>query len=163
MDGSASGPSRRLLGWTLVGGQAALIAGLVLTPARDDWPVPDPLRHTGDVLTAAGLAGMVVAGLGLGRGLTATPLPNRSARLRTGGLFAHVRHPIYTALLLFAIGRVVVSGSLVRVGLFGLLLVLLTGKARWEERLLTERFPDYPAYARRVPRFLPRPSRGGWR
>ena len=55
-------------------------------------------------VTVAGLAGMGVAGLGLGRGLTATPVPNRSAQLRTGGLYAWVRHPLYTALLVFAVG-----------------------------------------------------------
>lgn len=159
MDSTEPGPSRRLLGWTLVGGQVALLGALVLTPTRDDWAVPVPLRVAGDVLTAAGIAGMAAAGLGLGRGLTATRLPNRAARLRTTGLYTHMRHPIYSALLMFAAGRVVVSGSLIRTGLLVLLAVLLTGKARWEERLLAERFPDYPAYATEVPRFLPRPLR----
>ena len=29
-------------------------------------------------------------------------------------------------------------------------------KARWEEARLAERFPDYPEYARRTGRFIPR-------
>lgn len=159
MDGNPPRPARRLLGAMLVSGQAALFGGLVLTPTRDDWPVPPVVRTAGDVLTAAGVAGMVVAGASLGRGLTASPLPHRAARLRTGGLYAHVRHPIYSALLLVAAGRVVVSGSLVRATLMVALLALLTGKARWEEQLLAERFPDYPGYAAFVPRFVPRPFR----
>lgn len=156
MDDIGHVPSRGVIGWALVAGQVGLVAGLVLTPARDDWRVAVPVRATGELLSAAGVVGMVAAGLGLGRGLTASPLPNRAALLRTDGLYAHVRHPMYSALLLFAAGRVVVSGSLVRAGLLVALFALLTGKARWEERLLTERFPEYPGYEAVVPRFVPR-------
>jgi protein-S-isoprenylcysteine O-methyltransferase Ste14 len=131
MNDTVPGPARRRIGWALVGGQFVLLGGLVLTPGGDDWPVTTPVRVAGEALTVAGLAGMAVAGLGLGRGLTATPVPNRSAQLRTGGLYAWVRHPIYTALLVFAVGRVVVSGSLVRVAILAALTLLLTGKARW--------------------------------
>ncbi len=48
---------------------------------------------------------MVVAATALGRGLTAAPLPNSHAELRTGGLYRFVRHPIYSGLLLFAVAR----------------------------------------------------------
>lgn len=147
-----------------MGGQFTLLAGLVLTPGGDDWPVTTPVRIAGEAMTAAGLIGMGAAALGLGRGLTATPVPNRSAQLRTGGLYAWVRHPIYTALLVFAAGRVVVSGSVLRAAILLALLLLLTGKARWEEKLLAERFDDYAGYAATVPRFLPRrPAHGGRR
>ncbi|WP_282597226.1 hypothetical protein [Cryobacterium sp. BB307] len=37
--------------------------------------------------------------------------------------------------------------------------MLLAVKARWEERMLAATHPDYPAYARRVGRFLPRIGR----
>ena len=42
---------------------------------------------------------MVIGATGLGRGLTATPLPNAHAQLRTGGLYRYARHPIYSGLL----------------------------------------------------------------
>lgn len=159
MDDTSPDPVRRRIGWALVGGQFALLAGLVATPRGDDWPVTAPARIAGEAMTVAGLAAIGAAGLGLGRGLTATPVPNRSAQLRTGGLYARVRHPIYSALLVFSAGRVVASGSLRRAALLVALLALLTGKARWEEKLLTERFDDYAAYAATVPRFLPRLGR----
>lgn len=159
MDDNARKHARRRIGWALVGGQFALLAGLVVTPGGDSWPVTAPVRITGEAMTVAGLAGMGAAALGLGRGLTATPVPNRSAQLRTAGLYAWVRHPIYTALLVFAAGRVVVSGSALRAVILVALVVLLTGKARWEEKLLAERFAGYPDYAAAVPRFLPRPPR----
>ena len=41
--------------------------------------------------------------------------------------------------------------------LAAILAVFLDAKARHEERLLCQHFPDYPQYMRRVPRYLPRP------
>jgi protein-S-isoprenylcysteine O-methyltransferase Ste14 len=79
--------------------------------------------------------------------------------LATDGLFAVVRHPTYASLGLAMGALALASGGVGRL-LFTLgLFVLFAGKARWEERMLTERFPVYPAYAARVPRFIPRPRR----
>lgn len=91
----------------------------------------------------------------LGKGLTASPLPNAAAQLRTGGLYSRVRHPIYSGLLLLATGRVLASPSPVRLAALGGLTVLLARKARWEERHLVQRFPDYARYAEATPRFVP--------
>jgi len=148
-------PGQRRTAWLLVVAQFALIAVIVLSPDRADWPVPSWLLLFGTVGSWAGIAIMVVAGLGLGRGLTAAPLPNSHAKLRTGGLYRLVRHPIYTGLLLFTLAHVATSGSAL-VALAGVLLILLiNAKARWEEKRLTERFLDYSDYARRTPRFVP--------
>ena len=148
-------PGHRRTAWGLVAVQFALLAVIVLSPPRDDWPVPSWLLTIGAVGSWAGIAIMLVAGLGLGRGLTAAPLPNAHAKLRTGGLYRLVRHPIYTGLLLFTVAHVATSGSAL-VALAGVLLILLiNAKARWEEKRLTERFLDYPDYARRTPRFVP--------
>ena len=152
-------PGHRRTAWLLVAAQFVLIGVIVLSPDRADWPVPRWLLLVGTVGTWAGIALMLVAGLGLGRGLTAAPLPNAHAKLRTGGLYRLVRHPIYTGLLLFTMAQVATSGSTV-VALAGLLLVvLINAKARWEEQRLSERFPDYGDYARRTPRFVPSPTR----
>ena len=51
------------------------------------------------IATVVGLAVMVFEAIGLGRGLTATPLPNAHAKLRTGGLYRYAQHPIYSGLL----------------------------------------------------------------
>ena len=148
-------PGHRRTAWGLVALQFVLLAVIVLSPRGDDWPVPTCLLTMGAVGSWAGIAIMIVAGQGLGRGLTAAPLPNAHAKLRTGGLYRLVRHPIYTGLLLFTVAHVATSGSAL-VALAGVLLILLiNAKARWEEKRLTERFLDYPDYARRTPRFVP--------
>ena len=66
-----------------------------------------------------------------------------------------MRHPIYSGLLLAMGSITLASGSLARLLALGLLVVLLAGKARWEEARLAERFEGYAAYAARTPRFAP--------
>ena len=139
----------------LVAGQFTLIGILVLLPGRHDWPVPRMLTILCSVTTIIGLAVMVVGATGLGRGLTATPLPNAHAQLRTGGLYRFVRHPIYSGLILTMASLTVASGSGLRLLALGVLVLLLTMKARWEETRLARRFDGYADYAARTPRFVP--------
>lgn len=139
----------------LVAGQFVLIGILVLLPGRHDWPVPTALTVACSVATVLGLAVMVIGATGLGRGLTATPLPNTHARLRTGGLYRYARHPIYSGLILTMASITVASGSAFRLLVLGALVLLLTIKARWEETRLTRRFEGYAEYAARTARFVP--------
>lgn len=150
-------PAERRTARLWVAGQAVLLVLLVVLPTGQLWPVPRWLRALSGVGAATGLGVMVAGGTTLGRGLTAVPLPNRHAVLRTGGLYRHVRHPIYSGLLLSAGSVAVASGGGPRVAAFGGLVALLNGKARWEEQRLVRVFEDYPRYAARTPRFLPRP------
>lgn len=139
----------------LVAAQFVLIGLLVALPVRDDWPVPTALTIACSVGTVAGLVTIVISATSLGRGLTAAPLPNAHAQLRTGGLYRYMRHPIYSGLLLTMTSVTVSSGSEVRLFTLVLLALLLNLKARWEEARLTERFKDYRDYAARTPRFVP--------
>lgn len=142
----------------LVTAQFVLIALAALLPGGGAWPVPGWLRGLALVGVVAGVAIMLLGGTALGRGLTAVPIPNRHAVLRTGGLYRIVRHPIYTGLLLTVGSFVVAAGSWWRALAFVTLVVLISVKARWEEARLARRFAAYPAYAARTPRFVP-----GWR
>ncbi len=156
-------PRRRRTGWMLVVAQFALLGALVALPVRADLRPPVPVVVLGALLVAAGLAVVVLAALGLGRGLTASPIPNAAAQLRTDGAYRWVRHPIYGGILLGAGGVVVASGSAARLAILVALIALLMVKARWEERWLRDRFPGYASYAAVTPRFLPRLRRGARR
>lgn len=142
--------------WSFVTGQLILLAVLVLAPFRRPPPATTVLTIVGDVLSAMSLIGIVVAASALGRGLTASPLPNQAAQLRTGGFFTWVRHPIYSFVLVFGLGRMISFPTATTIFTLVILVGLLTGKAGWEERRLMERFAGYSDYARTTPRFLPR-------
>ncbi len=151
----ADSPARQRTAVLFVVAQFVLIVLLVLLPAGTLWPVPRWLSILGLAVMVAGLAVMVVGAIRLGPGLTALPLPNEHARLRTDGAYRFVRHPIYAGLLLAAAARAVTAASGWVLMSFVVLLVLLNAKAAWEERRLAEAFEGYPAYAARTPRFVP--------
>jgi len=89
------------------------------------------------------------------RALTPNPIPRIDGHLETKGLYALVRHPIYSAVLLAMLGVVVWGAGVWHLVFYGLLLALLGVKARAEERLLLERYPEYAEYGSRVGRFVP--------
>lgn len=152
-------PGDRRTAWLLVLGQFLLLGLIVLLPRGDTWTLPVAVARAAQVATAAGVILMVVAAAALGRGLTAAPLPNAHAELRTGGLYHFVRHPIYTGLLLSAVALTLTSGNLWTTSACLALVVLINVKARWEEQHLAQRFPGYAGYAARTPRFIPGPTR----
>jgi protein-S-isoprenylcysteine O-methyltransferase Ste14 len=151
--------------WALVAGQLALLAGILWLPGPRAWTTPMwAVAAAGAVLLLAAL--VAIAGLaGLGRGLTASPLPSAAAQLRTTGVYACVRHPIYSALLLGGAAFVGLGGRLSRVWVWMALLALLLIKTGVEEAALIARFPGYRSYAGATPRLVPHPLRclAAWR
>ncbi len=141
--------------------QTALLVILVILPGRDDWPTPAWVHTLSTVLVVTGLVLVAATSLRLGRGLTPNPAPNGRANLVTGGPYRWVRHPIYSGVLVITVGLVLGSGSVVVLAVGLVTVAFFNHKAAWEEALLADRFPDYDAYRRRTPRFIPRPTRSG--
>ena len=137
-----------------------VLMGLVLMVPRTlagvgALPVPDIARRIGLAIACVGLVGASWVGRRLGPALTPLPKPRRRAELVVAGPYAVVRHPIYTAILVCALGCATWRASAWSFGATGLLFVLFVLKARAEERWLVERFPDYASYQRRVRRLIP--------
>ena len=80
------------------------------------------------------------------------------ATLLTSGLYRHVRHPVYSGLLVWAFGIAIASASLLHFVLFALLWLYFTAKAAHEERMLEQLFGNYAEYSARTPRFFPFPT-----
>lgn len=77
-------------------------------------------------------------------------------RLQTSGLYRFVRHPLYSAGLVFIWLTPVMTASILALNL-GISLYLYLGST-FEERRLVRQFGNaYEAYRRRVPRLIPRP------
>lgn len=143
------------LSWVVV--QLILLAGLLLAPAFGLLPVLMPLRSLGLLIgiIGLGLSGVATWQLRAGRSLTPMPSPRNGATLLTSGLYRHVRHPVYSGLLVWAFGIAIAAASLLHFVLFALLWVFFTAKAAHEERMLNQKFPSYAEYAARTPRFFP--------
>jgi protein-S-isoprenylcysteine O-methyltransferase Ste14 len=151
--------SRHDLAWVLV--QLLLLGGVLLAPAWGHLPLPDFCRPLGYLIAGAGLlvAALATRQLHSSRSLTPLPSPRSGSLLLTSGCFRFVRHPIYSGLLLWALGVAVASASLLHLLLFALLGLFLNAKAAREESLLALKFSDYTRYAARTPRFFPSPPK----
>ena len=156
LSGLDEGTASRIVGWSLVVVQFALLGLLLIGEPGDLWPTPGPVRAAALVLVVAGCVVMAGAGWQIRRALTASPLPNERTTLMDRGWFGPVRHPIYTGLLTTAAGLALSRASVLAVASLVGLGVLLQVKARFEEAVLADRFPSYADYMARTGRLLPR-------
>jgi protein-S-isoprenylcysteine O-methyltransferase Ste14 len=147
--------NRKLLGNLLVAAQFVLLLGLIIAPTETLWPYPEWLAILALILMLGGLTVVLFALVGLGKAATASPVPKKGAPLRTNGLYALVRHPVYSGLLAAGLGLALRGGSVWHIVIFVALLVLLSLKSRWEERMLLVAHSDYAGYAATVGRFIP--------
>lgn len=147
--------SERNIGALLVLGQFVLLIAIIVLPHGVSWPVSEALGTVAVLVLMAGLAITLFGVVSLGSSLTATPVPKDGAVLRTTGMYAIVRHPIYLGLILIGVGLTLPAGSVLTVLACSLLIALLSYKARFEERLLIAKFPRYQDYASRVGRIIP--------
>lgn len=139
----------------LVGIQFLLLGLLAFAPKQELWVTGMIERQLSLLIGVIAIAILMIAGINLGKSLTANPVPLEQATLKTNGLYAIVRHPIYLGLLLLGVSIVLQSGSWLHILLFAGLTVLLSVKARFEEKLLMAKYEGYREYASRVGRILP--------
>jgi protein-S-isoprenylcysteine O-methyltransferase Ste14 len=147
---------RRGEGW-VIAQSVAIVAIVVAGIVGPSWP--DPVDRFLVVLgiTVAG-AGITLVGAGvaaLGSSLSPYPRPLEHSTLRQRGAYRLVRHPIYGGILLLALGWSGMSSPVALVPSAVLVLVFEL-KARVEESMLAQRFPEYAAYRARARwRFVP--------
>jgi len=117
------------------------------------------LMTTGAGLMAVGGYFGITGVLVLGRNRTPYPQPHADSVLVQHGIYARVRHPLYTSVMLVSLGWALIWQSAASFLAALALIPFFHAKARREERWLCEKFPGYPEYARRVPQFAPRPGK----
>jgi len=116
----------------------------------------------GPAVLVIGIVAIVVGGGVAGRGiwdmrssLSPFPRPIAGAPLVESGAYRLIRHPIYSGLVLGAIGWGLVTGSILAIGAAGLLFLLLAAKSRREEVWLLAMHAEYGAYQQRTKRLIP--------
>ncbi len=126
--------------------------------AHGDWTQPTLMTAGAGLLVVGGYFG-ITGVLVLGRNRTPYPRPRAGSDLVQHGIYARVRHPLYTSVMLASLGWALVWQSATSFMAALVLVPFFHAKARREERWLCEKFPGYPEYAERVPRFVPRPGK----
>ena len=148
----APGAAAGLVPWLLTGWES-----------HDVWL---PLRALGALVLAAGAAVVLHAFARFVREGIGTPAPVAPPeRLVVGGIYRHVRNPMYVAVLAAILGQALLLGQVVLLAYAAALWLVFASFVRfYEEPSLTSRFgADYEAYRRAVPAWLPRlrPRRAG--
>lgn len=87
--------------------------------------------------------------------LTVVPEVRAGGELTMIGPYRWIRHPMYTGVLLLALGMLMPDLRWWRVMVWIILLVDLLVKLRYEERELGRAYPKYPGYIRRTRRLVP--------
>lgn len=139
--------------WVLA--QFALVALMLAWPAR--WRLTAPAL--GAALLALALSLWVLAWNRPGH-FNIRPEPRQGARLITQDPYRRMRHPMYSALLLWMAATVAAAADLPRLLGWLALLLVLYGKSSMEERLLLQVWPEYAAYRARTWKFVPKPWEG---
>ncbi len=114
------------------------------------------IKLVGLLIAIFGLIVLVLALLQLNTNLSPFPTPKDSSVLIQNGLYAWVRHPIYTGLLLLFFGYSTYQASLFKLFITFLLWVLFHFKTQYEELQLQRKFPDYTTYKKNKGRFFPK-------
>ena len=110
-----------------------------------------------DILATAGLVYSVWGLAYLRRSFSIIP---EARRLVTGGPYRLSRHPVYLGEIATAIGVNLATAGWPGALAVGYFIAAELMRMRWEEGVLAKAFPaEYPAYAARVPRYLPIPGR----
>lgn len=139
--------------WLLVALQFALIAALVLTTRPPGTPVASIaagfLLIVGIVVGIAALAANRLGNFNI------RPELKSGARLVTRGIYRHVRHPMYLAVLLAMAAAIAADPRAWRAASWIVLLAVLLAKLAREERFLRAAFPEYDNYAKRTSRLVP--------
>ncbi|MBC8054325.1 MAG: isoprenylcysteine carboxylmethyltransferase family protein [Sphingobacteriaceae bacterium] len=138
-----------------VGLQFLLFIIFFLVPFDQEWHLPFWIKLPSLALALIGLLLAILAVLQLKRNLSPFPSPLADGTLIQTGLYKKVRHPAYTGLLLFFFGYALWEASLFKLFIALLLLLLFYFKTTYEEKLLTEKFPDYKDYQKQSWRFFP--------
>jgi protein-S-isoprenylcysteine O-methyltransferase Ste14 len=140
------------------------LLGVALLATRRPWPVflwarfvPAGLFFPviGVVVTAIGLALAIAARRQLADNWSAAVEIKQNHALIRGGLYRHVRHPIYSGILLAVLGSAIAIGQWRGLLAFVLIVVALLIKSRHEENRLRATFADYGAYAAETAALIP--------
>lgn len=140
----------------LVAGFAAPIAGLAgLDPVA---PLSNAtVQVVGLALALAGIVATIAAQMRMGASWRIGVDPAERTGLVTGGIFALVRNPIFTAMLLTAVGLTLMVGNVISLTGLAALFAALEVQVRFVEEpyLRTVHGPDYERYTATAGRFLP--------
>lgn len=128
-----------------------LLSGLMFLPQHADLPLL--VQIAGSLFVIAGYIFAIYAISHLGRSFSILP---ESRKLVTSGPYRIIRHPLYLAEALGSLGVLISFASIAAAALVITQFALQIARTYYEERILSESFPEYKTYMKHTARFIPR-------
>jgi len=113
-------------------------------------PVPGAFETVGTFLCAIGLVIMLSAFASIRGVIQIAPEPRLGGKLVTSSIYKRLRHPIYTGILILVVALFFRKPTVPVIVMTGVVMVFLVVKARFEEKLLLMRYPEYAEYQSRT-------------
>lgn len=107
-----------------------------------------PLKIGGVLLFIIAIVMLLKARRDLGRSFGIHPRPLDGAVFVRRGIYAKLRHPMYSAVVLICLGVAVTQPTRWVLAAAAINIVFYLIKARYEESLLRQRYPEYEQYQR---------------
>ena len=120
------------------------------------YQLPSWLGYIFIFFVVVGLLVVIFGILSLNVNLSPFPTPRNNASLISHGIYKHIRHPIYTGIIIALFAYTFYSFSVFRLIVTLALVIVFYFKTKLEERLLRERYEKYRDYMRRTGRFFPK-------
>ena len=87
--------------------------------------------------------------------LNILPELKKEHNLVKSGIYSLIRHPMYTAVMLFCLALTLSRFDAISLGVFAILCIDLYFKSKKEESYLLDRFKSFQEYRSKTSRFLP--------
>ena len=137
-----------------------LLMGIIIMSARSERkfssaPHSKTAAYIGLGITIVGVILLIWSVISFRQRITPNPVPKETYRLRTTGLYAFIRHPIYFSLLVMFTGipvHLMAYASLIWVII---LFLFFNKKASLEEGYLLQKFPEYRDYQEKTKKLIP--------
>jgi protein-S-isoprenylcysteine O-methyltransferase Ste14 len=141
----------------------ALFAWLILYSSNPPWmkilsvPVPTWLRWTGFVLGIASLLFWTWTHIAIGKEWSPQLQLREEHHIVTTGPYSRIRHPLYSAMMGYAISLVLVTANWFFIFFSAAAIVGTISRIPREEKMMIEGFgEEYQAYMQRTGRFFPK-------
>lgn len=132
----------------------------IVRPATMGWtrlPLPTWVRWVGVLIGISGMALEFATQLSIGRNYSTTVQISPKQSLVTSGPYRHIRHPMYTALIMVGIGLGLMSASWYFLIPFIATAIVIIFRIPREEAVMIGKFGDeYIRYAQGTGRFIPK-------
>jgi len=130
--------------------QLGLIAAIALPLGVSGW------NHAASMLVAAGAAlGVWAVTANRPGNFNIRPEPKSGGQLVQTGPYRHIRHPMYSALMLAVLGLCIGYATPWRWAALVALAIVIVVKAGMEETAMARRHAEYADYAQSTRRFVP--------